>query len=380
MVKAFQIASGPRVRFGRGEAAQVGEEAKNLGMAKPMFVTDPGLASSGALDSVIKGLEDSGIDYAFYDQAEANPSDTSILAARDFFSENGCDGFIAAGGGSTMDTAKATLAVVANGGVPSDYYGRGKATKPGPPLITVPTTAGTGSEVTMSSIVTDTDLMIKTVLADDSLFAKVAVVDSALLAKLPSHIAAGAMMDALTHAVESVGSPASNPWTEALAFESIARIGAHGRAYVDDPADPGAADGISLAAMLAGRAFTNTGLGIVHSLAHPLGAYHGLHHGTANGIFLPPVMEFNLPVMREAYARMAPLLREGAPQAAEAAIDAIRELNTDIGIPASLRAADVVNEDLDVLAKDAAESHQVNTNPVPSTQEDMKRLLLAVLE
>ncbi|MDE0331377.1 MAG: iron-containing alcohol dehydrogenase [Nitrospinae bacterium] len=380
MVKAFQIASGPRVRFGRGEAAKVGEEAKNLGMAKPMFVTDPGLASSGALDSVLKGLEDSGIDYAFYDQAEANPSDTSILAARDFFSENGCDGFIAAGGGSTMDTAKATLAIVANGGVPSDYYGRGKATKPGPPLITVPTTAGTGSEVTMSSIVTDTDLMIKTVLADDSLFAKLAVVDSALLARLPSHIAAGAMMDALTHAVESVGSPASNPWTEALAFESIARIGAHGRAYVDDPADPEAADGISLAAMLAGRAFTNTGLGIVHSLAHPLGAYHGLHHGTANGIFLPPVMEFNLPVMREAYARMAPLLKDGAPQAAEAAIDAIRELNTDIGIPTSLREADVVNEDLDVLAKDAAESHQVTTNPVPSTQEDMKRLLQAVLE
>ena len=380
MVKAFQIASGPRVRFGRGEAAQVGEEAKGLGMAKPMFVTDPGLASSGALDSVLKGLEDSGVDHQFYDQAEANPSDTSILAARDFFDEHGCDGFIAAGGGSTMDTAKATLAIVANGGAPSDYYGRGKATKPGPPLITVPTTAGTGSEVTMSSIVTDTDLMIKTVLADDSLFAKVAVVDSALLAKLPSHIAAGAMMDALTHAIESVGSPASNPWTEALAFESIARIGAHGRAYVDDPADPEAADAISLAAMLAGRAFTNTGLGIVHSLAHPLGAYHGLHHGTANGIFLPPVMEFNLPVMRDAYARMAPLLKEGAPQAAEAAIDAIRELNTDIGIPGSLREADVVNEDLDVLAKDAAESHQVNTNPVPSTQEDLKRLLLAVLE
>ena len=380
MVKAFQIASGPRVRFGRGEAAHVGEEAKGLGMAKPMFVTDPGLAASGALDSVLKGLEDSRIDYAFYDQAEANPSDTSILAARDFFSGNGCDGFIAAGGGSTMDTAKATLAIVANGGAPSDYYGRGKATKPGPPLITVPTTAGTGSEVTMSSIVTDTDLMIKTVLADDSLFAKVAVVDSALLAGLPSHIAAGAMMDALTHAVESVGSPASNPWTEALAFESIARIGAQGRAYVDDPADPEAADSISLAAMLAGRAFTNTGLGIVHSLAHPLGAYHGLHHGTANGIFLPPVMEFNLPVMREAYARMAPLLKDGAANTAEAAIDAIRELNTEVGIPASLRAADVVNEDLDVLAKDAAESHQVNTNPVPSTQEDMKRLLLAVLE
>ena len=380
MVKAFQIASGPRVRFGRGEAAHVGEEAKGLGMAKPMLVTDPGLASSGALDSVIKSLEDAALEYVFYDQAEANPSDASILATRDFFNNNGCDGFIAAGGGSTMDTAKATLAIVANGGVPSDYYGRGKATKPGPPLITVPTTAGTGSEVTMSSIVTDTKLMIKTVLADDSLFAKLAVVDSALLAKLPSHIAAGAMMDALTHAIESVGSPASNPWTEALAFESIARIGAHGRAYVDDPSDPEAADAISLAAMLAGRAFTNTGLGIVHSLAHPLGAYHGLHHGTANGIFLPPVMEFNLPAMREAYARMASLLKDGAANTAEAAIDAIRELNTDIGIPGSLREADVVNEDLDVLAKDAAESHQVNTNPVPSTQEDLKRLLLAVLE
>ena len=242
MVKAFEIASGPRVRFGRGEVTHIGEEAKGLGMAKPMFVTDPGLASSGALDSVIKGIEDASLDYQFYDQAEANPSDTSIIAARDFFNQNGCDGFIAAGGGSTMDTAKATLAIVANGGVPSDYYGRGKATKPGPPLITVPTTAGTGSEVTMSSIVTDKKLMIKTVLADDSLFARLTIVDSALLAKLPSHIAAGAMMDALTHAIESVGSPSSSPWTEALAFQSITYIGKHGRAYVDDPSDPEAAD------------------------------------------------------------------------------------------------------------------------------------------
>ncbi len=380
MVKPFQIASGPRVRFGRGETVHIGEEAKGLGIARPMFVTDPGLASSGALDTVLKSLEEAVLDYQFYDQAEANPTDTSIIGARDFFSEHGCDSFIAAGGGSTMDTAKATLALIANGGVPSDYYGRGKANTPGPPLITVPTTAGTGSEVTMSSIVTDTKFMIKTVLADDTLFAKLAVVDSALLARLPSHIAAGAMMDALTHAIESVGSPNSNPWTEALAFQSIAHIGEHGRAYVDDPSNPKAADAISLAAMLAGRAFTNTGLGIVHSLAHPLGAYHGLHHGTANGIFLPPVMEFNLPAMRETYARMAPLLKDGAASTAEAAIDAIRELNTDIGIPPSLRAADVANENLDILAKDAAESHQVTTNPVPSNQEDMKRLLLAVLE
>ncbi len=382
MVKAFQIASGPRVRFGRGEVAHVGEEAKNLGIAKPVLVTDPGLAASGALDSLRKSLEEASLDYRFYDRAEANPTDTSILEARAFFEEGGCDGFIAAGGGSTMDTAKAALAIIANGGVPSDYYGRGKATKPGPPLITVPTTAGTGSEVTSSSIVTDTKLRIKAVLADPALFAKLAVVDSTLLAHLPSHIAAGAMMDALTHAIESLGSPASNPWTEALAFQAIAYVGAHGRAYVDDPANPEAADAISLAATLAGRAFTNTGLGIVHSLAHPLGAYHGLHHGTANGIFLPPVMEFNLPAMRETYARMAPLLapHEDVAHTAEAAIEAIRTLNRDVGIPASLREADVVNEDLDVMAKDAAESHQVVTNPVPSTEEDMKRLLLAVLE
>ena len=237
----------------------------------------------------------------------------------------------------------------------------------------------------MSAIVTDTALKIKTVMADPSLFAKVALVDSALLARLPSHIAAGAMMDALTHAIESIGSPASSPWTEALALQAIAFIGEHGRIYVDDPSDPEAADAVSLAATLAGRAFTNTGLGIVHSLAHPLGAYHGLHHGTANGIFLPSVMEFNLPAMRETYARMAPLLarpdqREGAARTAETAIAAVRELNRDVGIPGTLREADVVGEDLDVLAKDAAESHQVSTNPVPSTREDMKRLLSEALE
>lgn len=385
MTKTFQIASGPRVRFGRGETARIGEEARAAGLSRPMLVTDAGLAASGALDSLAEALQGASVDYRFYDGAEANPTDASILRAREFFQQNGCDGFIAAGGGSCMDTAKATLAITANGGAPSDYYGRGRATKPGPPLITVPTTAGTGSEVTSSAIVTDTTRRIKTVLADPSLFARLAIVDSCLLAKLPSHIAAGAMMDALTHAIESVGSPHSNPWTEALALRAVACIGDFGRAYVDDPSDPEAADAISLAATLAGRAFTNTGLGIVHSLAHPLGAYHGTHHGTANGIFLPPVMEFNLPVMREAYARMAPLLappeeREGAARTAETAIEAIRALNRDIGIPRTLREADVVNEDIDVMAKDAAESHQVHTNPVPADQQDMKRLLLATLE
>ena len=380
MGKAFEIAAGPAVWFGRGEAGRVGAAAKRLGIGRAMLVTDPGLAASGALGPVLAGLADESIDHAFYDQAEANPSDASILAARDFFCAQGCDGFIAAGGGSTMDTAKAALALAANGGVPSDYYGRGKATRTGPPLITMPTTAGTGSEVTMSAIVTDTARQIKAVIADPSLFARIAIVDPALLAKLPRPIAAGAMMDALTHAVESVGAPASNPWTAALAFAAVEKIGQHGRAYVDDPADAAAAEAVSLAATLAGRAFTNTGLGIVHSLAHPLGAHHGLHHGTANGIFLPHVMAFNLPVMRAVYAQMAPLLDPGAPRTAEAAIDAVCALNRDVGIPGSLRAADVVNADLEVLAKDAAESHQVQTNPVPATREDMKRLLQAALE
>lgn len=389
MIPPFQIASGPRVRFGRGEVSAIGEEVKALGMKKPLLITDSGLAGTGVLNPLLDGLKAAGVDFAYFDRAEPNPSDASIEKARDFYGDNGCDGMIAAGGGSSMDTAKASMGIIAMGGVPRDIYGFGKVTKTPPPLITVPTTAGTGSEVTLSAIVTDAKLKIKAVLASPGLFAKVTIVDPGLLAGLPPHMAAGTMLDALTHAIEAMGSPKANPWTDALCYQAIEYIGRYGRAFVKDRANPTAADRISISSTWAGYAFTNVGLGIVHSLAHPIGAYHNAHHGTVNGIFLPHVMAYNLPAMEEKYARIAPMLQNPErPQtipsdpkgAAEAAGGLVRDLCRDLDLPITLKEVDVTLEHIDVMAKDAAESPQAFTNPVPANEAEMKDLFLQAME
>ncbi len=383
MIKPFQIASGPRVRFGSGEAAFVGEEAAALGMKHPMLLTDPGLSAAGVLTPIVEGLENTVPGHHLFEQAETNPSDESILRAREFYELNDCGGMVAVGGGSAIDTAKAMGILVTNGGKLSDYYGADKPANRVPPFITVPTTAGTGSEVTRASIVTDVERQSKASIHSDTLYADVAVVDPSLLATLPRRFAAGALMDALTHAIESIGSLQSNPWTEALSMQAIALIGRNARAFVDNPTDLAAAGPLALAATLAGASFTNTGLGIVHGLTHPVFNFFGGHHGTTNGILLAAVMTFNLPAMRETYTRMAPLLAEpggpGGSASAEAAIESVRAIAHDIGIPPSLSAIGVKEEYLDRMAIDAAKSATVQTNPLPADEKDMKKIYMELM-
>ena len=384
MIDPFRMSAVPRVRFGRGEAASIGDEAKSLNMTRPMLLADPGLSGAGVLGPVTDGLDAAGVEYRLYEDVEPNPSDPSITRAQAFYEANDCSGIIAVGGGSAIDTAKAMGALLTNGGKISDYYGADTVEKSIPPFITVPTTAGTGSEVTRASIITDIERGTKSSIHSDALYADVAVVDSSLLATLPKFFAAGALMDALTHAVESLGSPRANPWTQALCFQAIGLIGRNARRFVADPSDPGAADPLALAACLAGASFTNTGLGIVHGLTHPVFNFFGGHHGTTNGILLAPVMRFNLPAMRDTYARLAPLLanpEEGADDAqdAELAIERVRALADNIDIPESLAAVGAKEEYLDRMAHEAAASTTVATNPVPADPEDMKRIYLELL-
>ncbi len=379
MIQPFQIASGPRVRFGAGEAAFAGEEAAALGMKRPMLLTDPGLSAADVLTPIIGGFEKAAPGYQLFEQAETNPSDESILRAREFYESNDCDGMVAVGGGSSIDTAKAMGILLTNGGKLPDYYGADKPANRVPPFITVPTTAGTGSEVTRASIITDVERQSKASIHSDTLYADVAIVDPSLLATLPKRFAAGALMDALTHAIESIGSLRSTPWTEALSMQAVALIGRHARAFVDNPADPGAAGPIALAATLAGASFTNTGLGIVHGLTHPVFNFFGGHHGTTNGVLLAAVMKFNLPAMRETYARMAPLLAGSGATTAEAAIEGVRAIALDIGIPATLPGIGVKEEYLDRMAIEAAKSATVQTNPLPADEKDMKKIYLELM-
>jgi alcohol dehydrogenase class IV len=353
-----------------------------------MILTDPGLAATEILTPIIEGFKKSRVDFFLFEQAEPNPSDESILRAKDFYETNGCLGMVAIGGGSSIDTAKAMGALLANEGKLSDFYGADKVVKRVPSFITVPTTAGTGSEVTRASIITDIELGTKESIHSDTLYADLAVVDSSLLATLPRPIAAGALMDALTHAIESIGSKRSTPWTEALCMHAVQLIGWHARQFVNNPGDPDAADAASLAAALAGASFTNTGLGIVHALTHPVFSFFGGHHGTTNGTLLAAVMYFNLPAMHEKYARMAPLLVNPSEkmdaglsdtEAAKLAIEGVRAITRDIGIPLSLGAIGVKEEYLDRMAADAAKSFTVQTNPVHAVEKDMKAIYTELL-
>ena len=388
MIQPFKNASGPRLRFGRGEAVFVGEESLALGMENPIIITDPGLLKAGVLEPVIQGFKDARIKFSLFDDAEPNPSDASILRAKEFYESNDCQGKIGIGGGSAIDTAKAMGTLLTNGGKISDYYGADKPSKRIPPFITVPTTAGTGSEVTRASIVTDVEMGTKASIHSDMLYADVAVVDPSLLATLPRYFAAGSLTDALTHAIESLGSPRANPWTEALCYEAISLIGKYARRFVENPGDPDAADSVSLAATLAGASFTNTGLGIVHGLTHPVFNFFRGHHGTTNGILLAPVMTFNLPAMRQKYAKLAPLLANPSKPAAinaedggaaEATIESVHSLALDIGIPPSLGAIGVKEEYLNRMAVEAAKSSTVLTNPVSADEQDMKKIYLGLL-
>jgi alcohol dehydrogenase class IV len=388
MIAPFQMARGPRVRFGRGEAAHIGVEAQGLGMKRPMLLADPGLTQAGVLQPITGGFEKGGAAFHLFEEIEPNPSVESVLRAKEVYESEGCDGMVAVGGGSAIDTAKAMGALLTNGGKISDYYGADKVAQRVPPFITVPTTAGTGSEATRASIVTDVERQTKASIHSDALYADLAVVDSSLLATLPKFFAAGALMDALTHAIESIGSPHANPWTEAMCMQAIGLIGQHARRFVEDPADPDAADPLALAACLAGASFTNTGLGIVHALTHPVFNYFGGHHGTTNGILLADVMRFNLPAMREKYAKMAPILADPSggddfdtadPGAAEAAIESVRALAHDIGIPPTLGAIGTKAEYLDRMAMEASKSGTVQTNPVPANEGDMKSIYTGLL-
>ena len=321
------------------------------------------------------------------EDVEPNPSDPSITRAQAFYEANDCAGIIAVGGGSAIDTAKAMGALLANGGKISDYYGADTVEKPIPPFITVPTTAGTGSEVTRASIITDIERGTKSSIHSDALYADVAVVDSSLLATLPKFFAAGALMDALTHAVESLGSPRANP-LDAGALLPGGRPHRPERTTLRrrpcrrrTPPDP-----LALAACLAGASFTNTGLGIVHGLTHPVFNFFGGHHGTTNGILLAPVMRFNLPAMpaipTPGWPRCwrTPRREWTTRHDAELAVERVRALADDIEIPESLAAigAETWNTS-DRMAHEAAASSTVATNPVPADAEDMKRIYLELM-
>ena len=333
--------------FGRGAVRLLGPELKKMNIHRALVVTDPFLYKTGAADYVGRTLEAAGIGYAVFHQVQPNPTvdvvNQCILAARTL----AVDLLVAVGGGSAIDTAKATSIVVANGGRVEDYEGVNKSARPGLPIVAVNTTAGTGSECTTFYIVTDPSRRTKMAMVDPNCMVTVAVNDIELMMSMPPKLTASTGLDALTHAVEAVLAKGATPLTDRDALWAIRTVWTWLPEAVRDGKNEEAREQMAYAEYVAGMAFSNAGLGMVHAMAHALGGYSNLPHGVCNAVLLPFVTAFNASASAEVRARIpriaeAMRLRDSRP---ETLVDALKTRAADLGITPSLRAVGAVTPD-----------------------------------
>ncbi len=390
-----------QLHFGRGAVRHLGQLAGQLGVDRVLLVTDPMLIEAGILDRVMQPLTAAGLWVEVFDGGEPEPSIDAAVRAIEAARAFGPNAIVGLGGGSNMDLAKVTAIALTHGGVPQDYLNWDNVPGPVCPLICVPTTSGTGSEVSHAAVLTDTENEMKVSILSNYLRPRLAVVDPELTVTCPPKATADSGIDALTHAIEgytavdfqALDVPAGQslpyggrtPLGDVLAEKAIALIAQNLRAAVREPENMSAREGMSLAATLAGMAFSNSGVALVHALEYPLGGALHCSHGAGNGLLLPYVMRFNLPERQAAFARLAPLLGVEASamnesQAAEAAIAAVESLRRDIGIPERISDIGGRAEQLPGFAAKAfAIKRLMSLNPRPPTEEDLLGILRSAL-
>ena len=380
MEKTYTIFLPNNLIFGVGAVEKVGEKAKELGKSKALIITDQGIIGAGLLERVLTPLERAGVKAHIFDQIEPNPRDVTVVKAFEFGKKKECDLIIGLGGGSPIDAAKAVGVLMTNPGPLQDYL-RGTAVKnPLPTLIAVPTTAGTGTEVTQFSVVTDTERSFKAGIANPFLMPKIAIVDPSLMESMPPSLTAATGMDALTHAIEAFVSVNCQPFSDAMALHAIRLIGTYLRPSVANGSNEEARSQMAIASTLAGAAFSNAGVGLVHAMSHPLGGRFDVPHGVANAILLPYVMRFNLIARLERFGQVAQALGEkveglSAGEAGKMAVEAVLQLSTDIGIPGHLGEVRVKAEGLPQVAADAMNMKRaIGWNPRLVKQEEIEKL------
>jgi alcohol dehydrogenase len=376
MLNTFEFLGSSKIYFQPGAVRRLGEEVKALRGRKVLLVTDKGVRNSGFLAKAVESLEKEGLPHAVFDEVEPNPSLETAQKGYALWKEKGCDILAAVGGGSPMDTAKAIGIQATNPEPLLKYEGSNKVANPLPPLIAVPTTAGTGSEVTGSAVITDRTRKYKTPIRSPFLIPRVALLDPEVLATLPPLVLASTGMDALTHAYETFVSTLTNPISQALAYDAMRLIGKYLRPLYANPDNREAQGGMMLASTMAGTAFFNGRLGMVHALAHPLGGYFDVPHGMSNAILLPHCMEFSRMAVPDLFARIAEALGKDirgltAEQASRKAADAARELLIETRIPTNLNEVGVKREAFEAMAKDGMNSGIQLSNPRKVKLEDL---------
>lgn len=380
----FEYGVPTRIIFGPGSAADIGELCLRAGYRSAFVVMDPFLATAAVTDPFRAGLERAGITVTTFTDVQPNPIDSDIEAAAAAFLDREHDVVIGIGGGSSLDTAKGVAILATNdGGRIRDFDGNDKVPSPSAACICVPTTAGTGSEVTGNISVTDSGSRAKMAIRSEHAYPRYAVLDPTLLASLPRQVAASAGMDALVHAVESYTSTRATPLSRLISFDATRRIAQWLPRFVADRADPAAASEMLYASCLAGMNLTNTGTGAAHAIARALGGHYGIVHGLACGVLIVPVMQFNSEVAAGGYAGLAGAFGLAGPDQgradeaalAKAVIEKVIELRDLIGLPAALPiTVEPVKEAL--IAEWAAKNF--GPNPRPGTAQDVTRILAQV--
>jgi alcohol dehydrogenase class IV len=372
----------PEVVFGVGTLAEVGGAVRRVGGRCPMVVSDPGVLAAGWVDRAAPHLGDVSVRWRLWHDLTPNPKDFEVQAAFETFVESGCDALLAIGGGSCIDVAKAVAILSGNGGQILDYEGIDHATSPIPPMVMVPTTAGSGSDVSQFCVVTDTRRQFKATIGGRALVPEISLTDPELLTTMSAELTAYTGIDALSHAIESLVSEACDFLSKGLAMASIAGIVEHLPVAVQDPLDLSAREGMARASLQAGMAFSNALLGATHAIAHQIGGALDLPHGLLNAILLPHVMRFNAETHAERYVGVADSLgiaTEGldASTAAERAIERVEELSHELGIPNGLHEIGVDAADFDTFAHNALRDAYIATNPRSVSEEDVRRICIA---
>src|SRR5216117_2497719 len=366
-----------------GAIQELGTEASLLGMRRPLLVTDPGVKAAGLLEVALESLRRSDVEPVVFDKVRANPGVQLVDEGAAEYKAQGCDGLVAIGGGSSMDTAKGIGVVAAHDGSILDYeWGHDPVKNRIPPMIAVPTTAGTGSEVTLWAVITDPKRKIKFNVGGTSNIASwVALIDPALTVNLPPGVTAGTGMDALAHAVECFTMDYNQPFTDAVALEAIDYVGRWLRRAVEEGHDLEARSHMSMAAMLAGLSYGVDSAGANHAMAQSAGGVHDVPHGDLVGRLLGPVVEFNVPGTPERFARIAQALGKDTRdktvnQAADLAVEEVYALTEDVNIP-TLQSLGFSTDEVPMLAKIAFDDPQTVGNPreldVGSYEEIWKR-------
>src|SRR3989475_3779486 len=374
-VDVFRIPT--RISFGRGVALTVATPLQQVGAKRVLVVTDKGVRNAGLVQPIEERLRDAGFSYEVYDEVVPDPGVGEVQRCFERAREMGADALVAVGGGSAIDTAKMAATLLTNGGTVLDYVGIDKVPKPAAPVVAIPTTAGTGAEITINSVIADPAQNKKLVIISANATALYALEDPEMTRTCPPFVTAITGMDTLVHAIESFVCKNAYPLTQGLCLEAIRDVGRSLAAAVKDGSDLDARERMMRAVVSASLAFSNTRLGNVHAMALPLGGWCHVAHGTAVAMLLPHVMDFNRTAAPEAYATIGEAL--GAKKDAQAATKRGIALNEVIGVKPKLSEYGATEDAIPSMSKDAMQSGNILVNPRETKLEDIEALYRAAL-